>query len=287
MPRMKRALILATVLTLLLAACSSPQEGTPPPPEPVTFGLVLALGADPNTPALLENALEAELARPFEVVVFPSAVELDQALAAGDLDFAHLGPHQTAAALANSEASLVAIAVRGGGPTYRGQFNVRCDLGATELTDLAGARFGFVAIGSASGYYVPYVTLLDAGIDPEVDLTTSFAGSHDAVILGIYENELDAGVSFEGGRGTIEADHPDVNEVVCVLGYTDPIPNDAIVARTGLDASLAQATGAALINLSDDAAGQAALGAFGTTALAAGSADLYHVLERVLEEFFN
>ena len=51
------------------------------------------------------------------------------------------------------------------------------------------------------------------------------------------------------------------------------------------DTNLPEITEKRLLKPKDDAAGQAALGAFGTTAFTSGSADLYKILERVLEEF--
>lgn len=280
------ALPLATlVLIIVLAACATPAEQ--PPPEPVTVGITLPVGADPSTAALLEPELEGELGRPVNVQIVSSFTDLAERFAAGELDFAHFGPLQTADVIADTGAAVAAIAVRGGATTYRTQFNVRCELGASSLEDLTGLRFAFVSSGSTSGHMVPYVTLLDASIDPETELTTSFAGSHDAVVLGIYQGDLDAGASFEDAREAIAGDHPDVNDVVCVLGYSDPIPNDAVVAHSSVAPALVQAVGQALITLSNDTEAQATLqAALGASEFAAGTDDLYDILRRVSEVFY-
>ena len=275
----------ALVLVLVLAACAAPEEQ--PPPEPVTLGMVLPTGAEAAVATVVEASLEAELGQTVTVQLSNTLTDVATKFADGELDFAYVSPRQAADAIADSGAAVAAIAVRGGATTYRAQFNVRCDQGASSLEDLAGLRFGFVSSGSASGHMVPYVTLLDANVDPETDITASFAGSHDAVVLGIYQDDLDAGASFEDARATIAGDHPDVNEVVCVLGYSDPIPNDAVIARKDVAPALVQDFGQALIALSDDTQAQAALqSAFGTSEFAAGSEDLYAIMRRVSEVFF-
>lgn len=282
-----RPLLIAIALgALILAACSPPQPD--PTPDPLVFGVPSVLTANPGQAAQFAAELERRLDRPVTVQTVDRAVDLMQSLEDGTFDFAHLPPSMTAQTIAALELPLVAIVSRGGGTTYRAQYNARCDLGLTGLGDLAGLRFGFVSNSSVSGHLVPYLELTDAGIDPEVDVTTSFAGSHDAVILGIYANDLDAGVSWEDARVAVSGDHPDVNDVVCVIGYSTPIPNDAVLARAGLDADVRTAMQEALVAMTADDAGRAVLNGFlgSDVGYGTGPASLYDVMIRVMEEFY-
>jgi phosphonate transport system substrate-binding protein len=67
------------------------------------------------------------------------------------------------------------------------------------------------------------------GIDPDNDFAqTVEAGSHDNVILAVYNGDCDAGASYDDARSTIEDDFPDVMDVVAVLATTTDIPNDSV-----------------------------------------------------------
>jgi phosphonate transport system substrate-binding protein len=67
------------------------------------------------------------------------------------------------------------------------------------------------------------------GIDPDNDFAqTVEAGSHDGVILAVYNGDCDAGASYDDARSTIEDDFPDVMDVVQVLATTTDIPNDSV-----------------------------------------------------------
>lgn len=269
-------------LTLLSCATSPTEEE----PEPVAFGLVLAPETDPASVAGFAAALGAELGRPVETQTAAGFTALRDLLAAGSVDFALLAPATVVSAIDDVGGTPVAIAIRGGATSYRTQFSGRCDADITEVSDLIGARFGFVDPGSMSGYQVPYVTMLAAGLDPDEEMIVSFAGSHEAVILGIYQDDLDAGATFEDARSAIIAEHPDVNDVVCVLAYSAPIPNEAVVAGPEAGASLSQAVGAALIALSDDPAAQDLLQElFSITGFGPATEGIYDIIRDVLEVF--
>lgn len=110
-----------------------------------------------------------------------------------------------------------------------------------ELADLAGKTVAFTTETSTSGYVFPALQLINAGIDPEADITPIFTGGHDGAVTAVYNGDADVGVSFDDARRTITETNPDVGEKVIVFNLTSEIPNDVVAVRGELPDSLKQA----------------------------------------------
>lgn len=114
-------------------------------------------------------------------------------------------------------------------------------IGADKLALLAGQTVSFVDQGSTSGYAIPALQLVDAGIDPIDDIDGLFAGGHDGSVQAVYDGDAAVGVSFNDARGQIEETSPDVGQKVVVFGWSGPIPNDGFAVGGDLPESLVKA----------------------------------------------
>lgn len=133
--------------------------------------------------------------------------------------------------LANEEYGVDAALVtqRFGATYYNGQINVNVDSGIETIDDLRGTVMCWVDPNSTSGYIIPRIMLQAEGINPDEDFSqTVEAGSHDNVIIQVYNGECDAGATFVDARTNVEEDFPDVTEQVAVLATTSDIPNDNV-----------------------------------------------------------
>lgn len=110
-----------------------------------------------------------------------------------------------------------------------------------EFEELAGKTIAFTTETSTSGYLFPALQLVNAGVDPEADVTPIFTGGHDGAVTAVYNGDADVGVSFDDARGTITETNPDVGEKVIVFNLTSEIPNDVVAVRGELPDSLKQA----------------------------------------------
>jgi len=255
--------IAAAILVLSLFGGNAFAQGEIP--DKLIIGMVPSREADAIVDSLdpIAAMLSERLLIPVETFVSTNYVGLVEAIGTGRVDVGMFGPAAMVQAMDAYGALPLVASVRQGSTTYRAQFNVRCDSGITEFEQLRGATIAFVDPSSSSGYQFPFVTLKDTwGIDPNTEMTTVFAGSHDASALAVYNGDVDVSVTFGGspgsdGRETIEADFPDVKEVVCILGYSDNIPNDGIVVRQGLDAELMDQIAQALIDIANTEEGRA------------------------------
>jgi len=144
--------------------------------------------------------------------------------------------------------------------TYQGQIIVGADSGIETLEDLEGKVMCWVDPNSTSGYIIPRIMLAANGIDPDTAFARTLeAGSHNNVVIQVYNGECDAGATFVDARSSVETDFPDVNEKVVVLATTTDIPNDSVSFIAEFPAEMRQQIVDALLAFADTEVGAAAL----------------------------
>ena len=290
---MKRLFVMLGA-TLLIAGLFGTSQAQGEIPDRLVLGMVPSREADVIVDSLgpIADLLSQALLIPVDTFVSTNFVGLVEAVGTGRVDIGLFGPAALVQAMDVHGAEVILASVRRGSTTYRAQFNVRCDSGIAEFEQLRGGTIAFVDPGSASGYQFPFVTLKEThGIDPDTEMTSIFAGSHDAAALAVYLGDVDVAVTFGGspgsdGRETIEADFPDVKDVVCILGFSDDIPNDGAVVRSGLDPELVEQITQAMIDLAATEEGQALTQAlFNVTEFARIDASAYDIVRDVSATF--
>ena len=182
-----------------------------------------------------------------------------------------------------AEAALVSV--RYGSAVYNGQIFVRADSGIETLADLAGKTFCRPDPLSTSGWIIPSIELRAAGVNPDTDLAQVVdAGSHDASVAGVYNGDCDAGSSYVDARTTIEADYPDVMDVIKVISISADIPNDGVQFVVGFDADLQAQIVDALLAIAATEEGQTALDtAYSWNALEVHDDTFYDPFRQVLD----
>jgi phosphonate transport system substrate-binding protein len=289
---MKR--FLTTAAAALLAATLFTGNAQGDIPDKLVLGMVPSREADVIVDSLrpMADLLSAALLIPVETFVSTNYVGLVESLGTGRVDIGLFGPAALVQAMDVHGAQVVLASVRRGSTTYRAQFNVRCDSGITEFEQLRGKSIAWVDPGSASGYQFPFVSLKTTyGIDPDREMTQIFAGSHDAAMLAVYNGDVDVALTFGGspgsdGRTTIQNDYPDVFDTICIIGFSDHIPNDGMVVRSGLDPVLVDQIAQAMIDIANTESGQALTNAlFNVTAFARIGPEAYDIVREVSATF--
>jgi phosphonate transport system substrate-binding protein len=161
---------------------------------------------------------------------------------------------------------VILTTIRQGSKTYRSQIVARADSGIRDLQDLKGKRFAFVDPASASGFLFPNALLASEGIEGSSYFSeTIYAGGHDKVVIAVYNRQVDAGATFgssaESGAPTdartlVASTLPDVMDVLRPIAITDPIPNDTVSVRRGLDPEITRRIKEGLLKLSTTDQGQ-------------------------------
>lgn len=245
MPANKLTICFFIIVTLLTACTFKNEKGTQKNP------IVISLVPTKDTKSLLLNAqelsnwLERDTGLKFQVTIPTSYIAVVEAIGSKRVDIAYL--NTTSFFLAQdkygAEAKFITMN-KDGSSQYKGQIIVRSNSKIKKLKDLNGKKMAYVDPTSASGYILPAYQLKSQNIKPSEEV---FAGRHDAVVIMVYQKQVDAGATFysapEDGspmdaRRLVEAQYPDVWDKIRILDFTVTLANDALVFRKDLDEGL-------------------------------------------------
>ena len=229
---MKRNLWFAMLILLsviALAGCGTPKLGTED--NPIVMAFVPSLDSQEVLASgdAIAQYLQTETGLVIETNVGTDFAAVREAMGAGKAQIGWLNTFNYILASEKYGVDVGLVTVRYGTTYYNGQIVVGADTGITTLEDLKGKVMCWVDPNSTSGYIIPRIMLQANGIDPDTDFAqTVEAGSHDQVIISVYNGDCDAGATFVDARDNVEDDFPDVKEKVLVLATTPEIPNDSV-----------------------------------------------------------
>ena len=240
--RLLPALAGAAVLALGLAACSTGADANTGDSESSTS--TGAFAVDENTlvfgvvPDSVDTETNYQPLMDYIADVTGKTVEyhestdyaaLIEAAIAGQIDVASFSGF-TYVTATNNGAELTPVSSiiteEGQEPGYFSQAIAPVDSDIDSLEDFAGKKVCFVDPSSTSGYLFPSFNLLEAGIDPEADVTPVFAGKHDVSVQKTGE-----GVECEAGFA--EDSEVEKSDAVKVIDET-MVPGAPIVVSTAL-----------------------------------------------------
>lgn len=208
------------------------------------------------------------LEEPVEVFPTPTYGELSTALTRDAGDFAWLPP--AVYARAEDHVELLLGGVRASRAHFRGALFVRDDTRFESLHDLQGTRVGWVDRNSCAGYLFPRLGLLENGVDPEALFREErFLGDHLSVVRAVEDGDVDVGATFihlagDGADAPVagtgwELEMP--RDRMRMLGVSDPIPSDTLVAFPSTDPARRAQFTEALQSMHDAREGRRILGA--------------------------
>jgi phosphonate transport system substrate-binding protein len=173
-------------------------------------------------------------------------------LQSGNADFGHLMPKayvESSAYNANVE-PVAQFQLPNGSLGFRACLIVHTDSDIWSPEDMAGRTFAFNDRGSTSGFLVPSTFFMsELGIDPEKHFSkVVFSGSHEASILAVANKQVEiASTNLVDLRLMLA--HKVPRGSVRVIWVSRLIPNDPIVVRKDLPASLRRAVQDSLVTM--------------------------------------
>jgi phosphonate transport system substrate-binding protein len=241
-PRAATALVGAALLAVTLSACSTPASsatgsadaagGYAVDDSTLVFGVVPdSVDTETNYQPLMDY-IAKETGKTVEYHESTDYAALIEASIAGQIDVASFSGF-TYVTATNNGAELTPISsittAEGQEPGYYSQAIVPKGSDITSIADMKGKKICFVDPSSTSGYLFPSYALLEAGIDPEDDITPVFAGKHDVSVQKVGEGtECDAG--FAEDSEVAKSDAVDVIDEQMVPGApiveSDSLPDD-------------------------------------------------------------
>jgi len=177
--------------------------------------------------------LSVHLARQLGVEVVPETfddpVSVGQHLVDGELDLAFISPLLYVKLKERFPTLRLVASIRSArSASYQGFIVGRVDRNIFHLKDLKGKTMCWVSPNSTSGYLMPYLLLLRAGLDPErLFAKAIMAGSHDRALALLAKGTCDAAAVFNMVYYRRQVIIPGGVRVVAPTG---PIPQDVIVA---------------------------------------------------------
>ena len=284
---LRKALATVGLMGVLLASvsCAKQPESTtsePLTPTPATERIVLGdISSDPlrkiDRYQPLADYLAANLGefgiQVGEVAIAPDIDTMAQMMQSGAVDiyFDSLYP----AMIVNQQSGAEPILRRWkkGEAEYNTIFFAREDSGITSLADLQGKMIGFEAPESTSGYFLPMVYLLKAGLNPvekqqETDTAAAaevgyiFTGEDENTIQWVGSRKLAAGAidSYSFSRIPLES-----RAELIILAETETVARQVAVMAADIDPKLGAAIKQLLLELDETATGEEILTKFEET----------------------
>jgi phosphonate transport system substrate-binding protein len=238
---LKQGLIVGAALSVLLSLASCSGGGKP---QALRVGFV----PSENMQEVLKNAqpivdrLHKELGMDVQPFVATDYAGVVEALRGKKLDIAFLNP--AAYVMAKDEANVKVLlkSVRRGAAGFYSAIITRTDSGINSIQDLKDKSFAFGDPISTSGHIFPKKMFKAAGIEPARDFkNVVFAGGHDATVLAVFNHKADAGATYsnntkgDDGSWDLYLKTPFERSQIKVIAYSEPIPNDNVVASESLD----------------------------------------------------
>ncbi len=152
-----------------------------------------------------------------------------------------------------------------GTSTYRGHIFVRKDSGIRTVKEMKGKRFAFVERATTAGYLFPLAYLREHGVaNPQAYLGgTFFAGSPEAAIQAVLNDEADIGAAKDTTYELLAAENPRIEKELVVLTSSHVLPLNCLAVRRDLDPELISALKKALLDMEKDPDGIETLRRFG------------------------
>jgi phosphonate transport system substrate-binding protein len=233
-------LAVASALTLVLTGCSGASSASEPAASDdgagyavdsntLVFGVVPdSVDTETNYQPLMDYIAQ-ETGKTVEYHESTDYAALIEASIAGQIDVASFSGFTYITATNNgAELSPISSIVteEGQEPGYYSEAIVPVGSAIASIADMKGKKVCFVDPSSTSGYLFPSYNLIEAGVDPEADVTPVFAGKHDVSVQKVGE-----GVECEAGFA--EDSEVEKSDKVKVIERT-MVPGAPIVESTTL-----------------------------------------------------
>jgi phosphonate transport system substrate-binding protein len=199
----------------------------------------------------LTKALATNLGCSVKLIINTNYTAEVEAMKAGKIDVGEFGPlgyifaHKIAHAV-----PLVVFADKNRKPvTYTAAIWVPVDSELKTVADLKGHTIAFSDPGSTSGNLMPRYALLQAGLDPDKDVTIKFAGGHPQSLLALTSGQVDAAEVNSQQQATATAAGQFDTSKFRVLWRSSPIQNDPITVRGTLPKAFQNAVKKAFLKL--------------------------------------
>jgi phosphonate transport system substrate-binding protein len=244
-----------TLLVVLARAVGAPAQDASWPKE-LTFALLSTENAAEITRrwAPIIAQLEKDIRVKVKYVTATDYRGTIEALKFKKAELGHLGPKSYVEAATNNYANVEPIAqlqLANGSLGYRSCLIVHGESDMFSPEDTAGKTFAFNDPNSTSGYLVPSAFfLMEMAIDPQKHFAkVIFSGSHEASILAVANRKVEVASTNLPDLQQLTREGKVPRGGLRVIWVSKLIPNDPLVVRKDLPASLKSAVQESLVSM--------------------------------------
>ena len=187
-----------------------------------------------------------------ELAVTTDWAGIATALANGQADVAWMGPWGYV--LANKEGGAEAIATvkYDGKPSYQAIIVARPNVKISAFPqDAKGMSISFADRGSTSGWLIPTYWFGTQGIDPKTFFKYREGASHPANETAVANGQVDLATDYDRNLAAMVERKLIDPANVKIVWRSDPLPNDALVVRKGLDPKVVARVRDVVLGLTD------------------------------------
>ncbi len=281
-----RKVALLGILTALVSCNSQVTPILTPEPQPTpkaTKAIVLAdissnpqkkiRGFQPLADYLAANLKQFDIGTG-KVKIAPDMETMVQWFKSGEVDIYFDSPYPAMIVGDQSGAQPLLRRWKRGRAEYHTVIFSMTDRGFTSLSDLKGKIIAFDENHSTTGYMLPLVALIDAGLNPiEKKSVAAEVGADDLgyVFSNDDENTIEWVISNKVAAGAVDIDTflrvpEEIREKMTILAETEKVPRNVVMVRSDLEPELVEAISALLLTVHETPEGQAVLKKFWQTA---------------------
>jgi phosphonate transport system substrate-binding protein len=199
--------------------------------------------------------LAAAAGRDFDLVVTTDWAGIATALANGQADAAWMGPWGYVLANKEGQAQAIATVKYDGKPFYHAIIVARPSLNIAKWPDDAkGLSISFADRGSTSGWLIPTFWFKSREIDPKSYFKYREGASHPANEIAVANGQVDLATDYDRNLRSMIERKLIAADAVKVVWTSEPLPNDALVVRAGLDPALTEKLREAALGIDEIAA---------------------------------
>lgn len=181
----------------------------------------------------------------------------DKKLAQAQVDFALPNPYQTVTAIETGRYQV--LSKMGDDYNFRGIILVRKDSGIEKISDLRGKTISYPAPTALAATMLPQYFLFQQGLDIQKDVTNQYVGSQESSIMNVFHGEVDAAATWPPPWELLSQQRPELKNQLRVQWQTDPLPNNAVIARSDVSPDIVKQVQHLLGNLHTHSKGRSIL----------------------------
>ncbi|MFK5894886.1 MAG: PhnD/SsuA/transferrin family substrate-binding protein [Pseudomonadota bacterium] len=206
----------------------------------------------------------------------------DKKLYAGKFHFSLPNPFQTINSL---EKGYQVFAKMGDDNNFRGIILVRKDSGIKHVQDLKGKAISYPAPTALAATMMPQYYLQTHGLNVMKDLDNRYVGSQESSIMNVFLKQTAAASTWPPPWNALIKERPELEKQLEIKWQTPPLPNNGLVARKDIKASLTKQVKEILTHLHEHKQGRKILQRMGLSKFESADNNTYQPVRDFIKQF--